>query len=77
MNHIVEVRMPGVSVYQAAIRAAEIYDFLGRSFFDQYNQHTDEFIINRIADWLVTDAVSVRFNDKQDALLFKLTFGGQ
>lgn len=77
MNYYVEVRMPGVSTNQAATRAAEIYDFLGRSFFDQYDQHTDEFIIRRIVDWLVTDAVSVRFNDKDDALLFKLTFGGQ
>lgn len=62
---------------EAAIDKAErIYDMLGEEFFIGLGRLSQEQIIGWIYRTLRNDALRVEFNDPQDAMLFKLTFGG-
>lgn len=62
---------------EAMDKARRIFDMLGREFFRELKTNDPTRIISWIARTLMADDLRVDFNDPQDAMLFKLTFGGR
>lgn len=57
-------------------KAERIYDMLGREFFLELPFADPFYVKCWIARTLVANDLRVDFNNTQDAMLFKLTFGG-